>query len=322
MLTLVDDIKVLQAFLNELKSEIATFKLDQYFLYPSASRNSWEAVLFDRLHKFCSSSENELYFYSKNDEAFLVGLRFSEWDASHFGYKSAIIKLFFHSDKLASNKASDLVDEAIKIAKARGAKFISVRVNGDDLDFIHAFEESGFRFYENVIWPIKKCEQLKEAEVVDVRMMEEKDLERVMKIASTHQYQRGHFHCDTRFDKTRVNTMYAKWVESAWARGENIVTVECKGEIAGYFISAIDVELSNLLGRRYGRMKSLALDSRFRGEGLGRKLFDGTCQILANQGAEYIDSGYSTKNHVSAKLHTQNKFYSVYEEITLHKWVV
>jgi hypothetical protein len=38
-------------------------------------------------------------------------------------------------------------------------------------------------------------------------------------------------------------------------------------------------------------------------------------------GGEYVDSGYATKNHASAKLHTENGFYSTYEEVTLHKWL-
>jgi L-amino acid N-acyltransferase YncA len=118
-----------------------------------------------------------------------------------------------------------------------------------------------------------------------------------------------------------VNDLYAKWVESSFERNEPIVVVENEGIVRGYFIIFFDENLSSSLGFKYGRMRSLALSAEVRGKGLGKNLFLGAINLMKKNGVGYIDSGYSTKNYLSAKLHTLNNFYSVYEEITLHKWL-
>jgi len=68
-------------------------------------------------------------------------------------------------------------------------------------------------------------------------------------------------------------------------------------------------------------MRSLGLSSQSRGKGLGIRIFKGAIAYLKSRGASVIDSGYASKNHVSARLHVQTGFYSAYEEITLHRWL-
>ena len=68
-------------------------------------------------------------------------------------------------------------------------------------------------------------------------------------------------------------------------------------------------------------MRSLAIDGSCREKGLGKRIFRGAICHMKKSGAEFIDSGYSTKNHVSASLHTKEQFRTVYEEVTFHKWL-
>jgi len=63
-------------------------------------------------------------------------------------------------------------------------------------------------------------------------------------------------------------------------------------------------------------MRSLALNLNVRRKGLGKSVFKGSISIMREMGAEYIDSGYLTKNHLSSKLHVRTKFNTVYNEIT------
>jgi L-amino acid N-acyltransferase YncA len=115
--------------------------------------------------------------------------------------------------------------------------------------------------------------------------------------------------------------MYAKWVQTAWKNQDFIGIVEDDGRVAGYFVCKMDQDLSDALGFKYGRMRSLALDGKIRGKGLGIALFEGVMILMKELGAEYIDSGYASKNHVSARLHVKTSFYSVYEEVTFHQWL-
>ena len=151
--------------------------------------------------------------------------------------------------------------------------------------------------------------------------MREPDLPEVLRMAATNQYQRGHFHCDEKFDRAKVDALYAKWVLTTWTKKEPVAVIEHAGKVCGYFVFGIDESLSSAMGYKYGRLRSLTLDAATRGLALGRKLFAGTLALIAEAGGQYIDSGYATKNHGSARLHVQTNFYSAYEEVTLHKWL-
>ncbi|MFA6127011.1 MAG: GNAT family N-acetyltransferase [Bacteroidales bacterium] len=312
---------LLDEILPNIIPGFSEYKFDQYYLYPSKSKNNWESFLIERIKVHLAISENEIIYFFDQNQACLIGVRFSEWDKTHFGLAIAHVTIFYHTGGYSKQSISGILRSLMKIFQIRSVGFVSIRINGDDLDFIHAFENAGFSYFENVIWPIKMRPQELILQPDEIRLIKENELPIVQGIASNFQYQRGHYHCEKAFDIQKVNSMYAKWVTSAWERKENIIVIQHDGQVAGYFISAIDEKLSKVLGYKYGRMKSLALDGSFRGFGLGKRLFNGTCQVLFTQGAEIIDSGYSTKNHISAKLHSQSGFYSVYEEVTLHKWL-
>lgn len=155
----------------------------------------------------------------------------------------------------------------------------------------------------------------------NVRLMKSEELPRVIKLGIDNIYIRGHYHCDKNFDIESVNALYGKLIRSSWTKKDNIVVIEEDKQIRGFFIFRFDDNLSKYTGYKYARMYSLALDSNYKGKGLGTKIFEGMMAIAQKMGAEYIDSGYSSKNHISAKLHTNFSFYSIYEEITLHKWL-
>lgn len=311
----------LEDILLNIKNDFDKYPYDQFKLYPAKGTKNWHELLINRIKSYLQNPENTILFFNSGKYCCLIGVRFSDWDIKHFGFEIGHITVFFHSQGSDNANLDAILDHLIKFIREKSIKFASIRINGDDLDIIHAFERARFSYYENVIWPVKVVSEFPAKSYEDIRLMKENELSQVKEIASNFQYQRGHFHCDSGFDIEKVNTLYAKWVESALERKENILVADYNGKVAGYFISGIDKNLSDSLGVKYGRLKSLALDSSYRGKGFGKKLFEGTCKLLEDQGADIIDSGYSTKNHISAKLHNVNHFNSVYEEITLHKWI-
>lgn len=308
--------------LDSFYSNISLYKYDQYLNYPSTKEKSYEAFLKYRLDICLESDEVTLFGDLYKGYAVLLLVKISKWDKEHFGFKVANITVlapFLNEDY--KNVLLGLLNKLSSFLKSENVKFVSVRINGDDINSIHCFEESGFKYFEDVIWPVHKCVRNDASNDTKTRLMTHSDLEQVIQIASKYQYQRGHFHCDKGFDINKVNALYGKWVETAFRNGDPIVVAEYENKVVGYFVLKMDKELSKYLGYSYGRMRSLAIDTSIRGKGIGRTLFEGSISILKENGAEYIDSGYSTKNHISAKLHTNCDFYSVYEEVTFHKWL-
>ncbi len=214
-----------------------------------------------------------------------------------------------------------MLDSCIRVLREKGVKFVSARINGDLISVIHIFENKGFRCFESNTWPVVSCEKVPKLNDSNIRLMCAKDLDKVLYIAENFPYRGGHLYTDKKFDKQKVDAMFKKWVNTAWNNNQPIAVIEHEGEVAGCFVFNFDKDLSESLGYKYARMTFLALDSKFRGRGLGMKLFQGMMSLAKEMGAEYIDSGYSVNNHVSAILHINALFYPVYTETTLHYWI-
>lgn len=319
---IVDRINIKDDYLNLLQSNIDNYTYDQYFLYPSKTNEGWKNFLTKRILEYCNKDNVFVFYESYLGFPFFLILETSDWDDSHFGIKMGKISLIIPNLKIDySDFFNKMLLSLNNFLILNKIKFVSARINGDNLFAIKCFEDYGFHYIENVIWPVLNCDLITDNDFNNVRRMKDNELDVVINIANNYQYQRGHFHCDDRFDKKLADNMYGKWVESAYCRGDIINIIEFQGKPSGYFICCIDNNLSEMMGFKYGRLKSMAIDSSIRGKKLGKILFNGTLKTLKKLGAEYIDSGYSTKNHLSARIHAIAKFYSVYEEITLHKWI-
>jgi len=313
--------KITDNVLNNLQTYSPLY--NQYVLYPSLIKRGWIDYYYS---SFEANQKNIRIFKAiDNESAVLVRLIDSDWDYEHFGFKVAKIDNPIVINKCMPKFAEDVLVQSLNDCKKRGVRLVVSRVNGDNLTFIHALERSGFKYYENIIWAVAELSEVFDDRLdinnISVFNPSVDDLNEIKHIAFNNQYQRGHYHCDEKISKESANSLYAQWVQSAYDTGKLIVLVKDSSQIAGYFICEIDEKLNTYFGVKYGRLQSLAIDTSFRGKGLGKKLFEGTLNILNKAGCKYVDSGYATKNHISAKLHTEHKFMSVYEEITMHLWI-
>ena len=320
--TVLIDKDTLNELFKIIKKKLPSYPFDQYKFYPSIEKNSWEKYFLLRLENSLKNNEWLLFYDFFKNSPYLLSCKISKWDEEHFGFKMAFINVLICNNKSSSRKIiGTLLDKCLVKLRNMNVRFVSSRIHGDNIQAIHVFEDKGFHFYENIIWPVISCNNISLNKDPQVRLMVESDFDSVINIAENYTYQRGHYFCDEKFDKKSVNTMYGKWVKTSWNNKEPIAVIESKGKIWGFFVFRIDDILSNVMGYKYGRMRSLALDVNARGKGFGRKLFESAMAIMKEMGVEYIDSGYSSKNHISAKLHSNNSFCSVYEEVTFHKWL-
>lgn len=304
-----------------IRNSLSSYRYDHYKFYPSKKKDAWEKYYLARLHQLFENDEWLFFCRISNNTPYLLGCRISKWDYDHFGLKMASLCVLMCGETTESEIIfSTLLEDCLINLGKRGVKFISFRVNGDNLPAVHAFESHGFRYYENVIWPVSCAECISSAKNADIRLLSERELDQVMDIASKNTFQRSHYHCDNKFDIKKVNLMHKNWVQTAWKNNDPIAIIMLEGEIGGYFTFAFDQLLSEQMEYKYARMTNLALDSNFRNRGLGDKLFAGTMSLMKQMGAEFIDSGYSSKNYISAKLHTKYSFFPVYDEVTFHLW--
>ena len=325
---MLDIIKINSSSQNEfdemtdlIKPIIGEYKFDQYYNYSTRNKNAWKSYLVSRLQVFADNDESTLFLCKDEGEIYIIGCRIPKWDEDIFGFKVAVITSIFHSTVVSNFKLQKALKHILNFLENKNVKFISIIVHGDDLEILHAFEDCHFRYYEDIIWPIKNLKNHHTEKINGLTMMKNEYLEEVQQIAKKSHYPRGHFLCDKKFPVKVVNNLYSKWIKTAWLNYDPIVIIKKGREIAGCFIVNIDKELEKHLGYKYGKMISLAVDDKFRGMGLGSKLFRGAIDVLNEMESQMIVSGYSSKNHPSAKLHVANNFNSVYEGVRLHKWL-
>lgn len=308
--------------LDALVSAAPSWPFDRYRSYPARDPEAWQRFYVRRVDQFAQGTGNTLRYELVDGLPVLLGVKLSEWDSQHFGYGVASIDLVYSHQTGASNRrCAQLLSDILAALRSEKIRFVSARLPGDMIPTIHIFEDAGFRYHETIIWPVAPCSDTIPRYPETVRLMRDEDLPGVMSVAAASQYQRSHFHSDSGFDRQQVDRLYEKWIQTSWTKGEPIAVVEHAGKVAGYFNFKMDAALSGALGYSYGRMRSLALDGAARGQGVGRKLFHATMAIIREMGGDYIDSGYATKNHLSARLHDISGFHPAYEEVTVHLWL-
>lgn len=310
----------LDALLEELQPRLADYPYDHYRLYPAADRRGWEALALKRISDAAGEQEGRLLRAAGPGGDSLLMVRARAADAQRLGVPTASLEILHEAGDGAALR--QCLAEADAWLRQQDIAFVQTRVNGDQLHAVHAMQDEGFHYYENILWPTVRCADADpDFAQYGAREMQAGDVEAVMRIAETNQFARGHFYCDPGFDAATLNRFYGQWLKGAFERGQPVIVIEDEGEVAGYFALEMPEHVSAALGTTYGGMRSLGLRGSARGKGLGIRIFRAAVAYLRSRGAEIIDSGYASKNHISARLHMLTGFSSVYEEVTLHRWI-
>ncbi len=312
----------LEDFMAALSAAVPDYRFDQYRLYPSTNKAAWHGYRRARIVDSLEDPESLFWGDVVDGYPLLIGCTLPRWDEEHFGFRMAKINWMISQDTpQAAEVTQTLLERCIAALSSRDVKFVSARIDGDDLQNIHILERNRFLYYEAMIWPVVESTRLPFQKEARVRLIQDSDIPRVLEIVQHHQYKRGHLYTDPRFDPKTVDAMYVKWIQTSLKNKDPITVIEHEGQVVGSFAFRMDASLSSHLGYQYGRMKLLTLDPSFRGKGLGLAFFQGSMLLIAQLGSQWIDSGYASKNHISARVHAKSGFQSVYEELTFHRWL-
>lgn len=311
------------ALRDQILLKLSSYPYDAFRNYPSREaagrRPGWESHFRSRLGRMIDDPEWSFFGRPPPGGPALLAVRTALWDRAHFGFSmSAVSPVYCRG---GADQMSDLLRECLAELSRAGVGLVSARINGDQTPLVHAFEDAGFRYYETVLYPVASTASLPGSRDPRVRLLAASEVERAAEIAGRHAYRRSHFYCDPAFAPEQIDQMYAKWIRTAWEAGDPIAVIESDQTVNGVFAFRIDDTLSTDLGYTYGRMRFLAVDAKARERGLGGALFRGCMHLMKAMGADYVDSGYPTKNHLSARLHGKNGFHPLHEESTFHLWI-
>lgn len=249
----------------------------------------------------------------------------SSWDSEHFGYpvvviESALVKNLGYSGESAV--VVRLLEELDVWCQAQKIRFVSVRVSARDLPLIHGLEGAGFRFIESWIFNKYELEKLPEQKIAPrcLRPARPGDLDLMIEY-SRDAFATQRFHADPVIDPERADSLYRKWIQTAFTDpGRRILAMDI-GEKPAAFLVYSESDLTECLSRRYAMWNMALLDPASRGQGVGREFFAAALHHHRASGFDVVDSGLSMRNLASLNLHNRTGFKVVATMITFHRWL-
>lgn len=172
----------------------------------------------------------------------------SEWDSNHFNFK--VGNVIFKKDKIIE------LEEKYDVVIAK--------VNANKFEEIKKLQVDGFVLKDTLIrFCIENIQKQNLNQESSIRIAQENDLEAIKKIAR-NSFRKSHFYKNKRFQKDKIDELYAKWVTNKFEKGNNIYIYEDKNIIKGFLLAIENSEEAII--------DLIAVDSKFKGEGIAKKL--------------------------------------------------
>lgn len=294
------------------------------------SLNKENAAIYS-FNIFSKDNKDSNLFIALNEKDSIVGLILfcvSDWDTRIFKKKVGIVKYFLvnsgdkTSDRLMSQ---DLLNICENWAKNQNIEVLITKISSQYFEPVLALQNNSHIFYECVTeTSLKVTDKIIEKyndNVFNYRFPKPEDKSRLLEIAKANTYQKSHFYLDNKFDVDDVNSLYFKWIEGVIDLNKNLLVIDYDNDVAGMFVYEIE-PFNNLLNNKYANWKFAAIDSKYRGNELGKLLFGAAVKICLLEDVGFINSSLVEKNLISQKLHSQIGFGLSNTFYTFHKWFI
>lgn len=234
------------------------------------------------------------------------------WDSASFGFTVAAVSRI----ALGSGGSTDrLLRDFERWCAERDVRFVSCRLDHDQLRASMALEGIGFRFVEMVYRPrldsLERC--VAPAEPVEVSPAEPSDLPGIEDIAR-RAFTTGRFALDRRLPSDLSARRYASWVRTSFDDPRHTVfKAELDGDIVGFFIVEQRSDASV-----YWHLTAVA--PPWQGRGIGLRLWQTMLARHRVEGATAIETTISGHNAAAINLYARLGFSFASAQMTFH-WV-
>jgi len=307
--------------LLEFLSEV---RVGRFLCDPRLDRHA--AVIHEReaLGDYSTNGQLVVEFADGNRINGLIGFHFSQWDTDLFGKRMAIVRYFL----VREHALYDHLDTARRLLASfhewvmqNKIDVVIMRLDANIQTPILLVQQQGYHFFECANYLTLDDLATCRTESMDrsFRYAVAADLTRLQDLAAKHFFRRSHFFLDPRFQSSQAESLYAKWIESAFNDGQRIVVLEEGGRVCGMFLFAVS-DFSSRLNRKYAIWKMAVLERGARGRGIGWRLFQNAVQACKELGVDAIDSSYVSQNVASSNIHSRLGFRLISASYTFHRW--
>ncbi len=311
----------------QLEALVAQYRYGRYCEDRSLPIEDSRRLVLDRAREYLGSDDSKCVtaLSSQGDLLGLVLFKLSAWDTEHFGYNVVVVDSVMVAERGNAGRAeiaNALVAELCAWCKSADVRFASARVSALDLAVIHGLEGGGFRFIESWIankYDLDRIEELACDNRYELRTSRPDDCP-VMIEYSSGAFATHRFHADPGIDRDKAESLYAKWIRSAFDDdGQEILVLDVDSRPLAFMIYYRN-DLSRYFGLRFAMWKMAVLDPARRGAGIGTDFFISVMERNRKDGMDVVDSGLSMRNVASMNLHIKLNFKMLATFVTFHKW--
>lgn len=312
---------------EDIKNLIAEYRFGRYLEDGSLDLQSSKRLMEDTVREYVQRKDNEYVadYSDRNGIQVLLLFRLSSWDTVHFGFNTSIIDHVLIRDMDYEKKIAvtqRLLSKYHEWCLAERIRFIIVKISSLDLPTIHGFEQNGFQFMENWIYnkyDLKTLDPRSKAPLA-LRLIKPSDLDDML-VFSRGAFTTHRFHADARIPKEKAETLYEKWILTAFHDPNQRILVHENDRKPAAFMIYYPYDLRPYFHLRFAMWKMALLDPSLKGKGLGTNFFLSLLHYHKKEGLDVVDSGLSNRNFTSLNLHDKLNFKIFCTLVTFHKWL-
>jgi ribosomal protein S18 acetylase RimI-like enzyme len=254
----------------------------------------------------------------------VVAMKDLEWDAEVFGHKVGRLEHIAAEDRDTRNT---LLDGALEWCRDRGIRMVSARIHGAAYPTLHSLQEMGFYLVDSMNIFLGHREEMQASEAKEETRIQFYPLQQADTVQKDLLAElAGHAFQETRivndplvpFD---VRDRFYRSLTDTLLSGNGVgVYAMLEDDVAGFAVGDRDEADSVTLGVGLGYLWMIAVDERFAGHGLGRRLFQ-RFRHEYHQTAEWLEVGTQIHNTAALNIYRSSGLRQVSSLHTLHKWI-
>ncbi len=240
--------------------------------------------------------------------------RMREWDSKHFGVGVGSI------DYLDSRANAKDLNTALEWLKKNGAKCVFARPPASDASLTALLEKAGFRVMDCLATfggaPRDGAEFEETAnEAAKIGAASQAD-ERGIRSIAANAFQFDHFHADSRFPKTKSDSLFAEWAADCLHKKTVLVERGERGQrtsggVEGFVTCGFDSFL------HFGRIDLIAVKTPRKG--IGRRLVEGALSWFHGK-TSFVLVGTQTQNPATRLYHSAG-LAPLFAQYSMHCWL-
>ena len=132
---------------------------------------------------------------------------------------------------------------------------------------------------------------------------------------------------DGTLPRDRVEELYREEAQSYAGRAEageadfEVFVARDEGHVVGYIVVGVDAGLTEMLGFRWGRLISLAVDPPRHGERIGPRLVDAGMEWFKEARCDHVEVWTDINNIAAIRTYEGAGFKVIYSGIALSQWL-